>query len=222
MFGLGPAGDINTVDATKKSDTENTGMEQVETVGKAIADAVLRAVPDANKPVPNLKIVSRVIYLPLQDYTEEELQWSGEKKASPYPERAFMEARRRLKISVWGVQPPLEQLRLHEAVPPTVSGEPWLLPVEIHVFQLDSQTAIVTMPGELFTQFGIDLKKRSPYANTMLIELANADIAYIPTEQGFKEGDYEALNSRLVPGSGEKMVDVAVEILTELKESLIN
>ena len=222
VFGLGPAGDINTVDASGKSEKGNDEREQVEIVAGEIAEAVKRAVPATNKSVPNLKIISRVIYLPLQDYTEEELLWSKEGKESPYPERAFLESRRRLKLSIWGVQPPLEQLRLHEAVPPTVTGEPWLLPVEIHVFQLDSQTAIVTMPGELFTQFGIALKKRSPYANTMLIELANADIAYIPTEQGFKEGDYEALNSRLVPGSGEKMVDIAVEMLTELRESLTN
>ncbi|MDD4756085.1 MAG: hypothetical protein PHG29_08390, partial [Prolixibacteraceae bacterium] len=112
---------------------------------------------------------------------------------------------------------PLEKLRMYEAVAPAVSGEPWRLPIEIHVFKIDSQTAIVTMPGELFTEFGIDIKKRSPFANTMLIELANIDIAYIPTIKGFQEGDYEAINSRLVPGSGEKMVEEALEILEELK-----
>jgi hypothetical protein len=111
-------------------------------------------------------------------------------------------------------------MRKNEAVPPSVSGEPWRLPVEIHVFRLDSRTAVVTMPGELFVEFGIDLKKRSPFSNTMLIELANADIAYIPTAQAFKEGGYETINSRLAPGSGEEMINVALEMLSELKKTV--
>ncbi len=138
-------------------------------------------------------------------------------KNSLYPEQAFLSLRRKLKISIWGVQPPLEQLRIHEAVPPSVSGEPWHLPVEIHAFRLDTQTAIVTMPGELFTEFGIDLKKRSPFPNTILIELADADIAYIPTVQAFKEGSYETINSRLMPGGGEEMINQAVKILEDLR-----
>ncbi len=74
------------------------------------------------------------------------------------------------------------------------------------------------LPGELFTEFGFDLKKRSPFANTMLIELANADIAYVPTQQAFKEGGYEPINSRLAPESGEQMINIAIEMLTELKK----
>lgn len=220
IFGLGPCGDVNTVDVTKKSEASTGEMEYVEFVGNKLADAINSALPQAKKRKPDLKISSKTIHLPLQDYTEEELKWSKESDEALYPERAFMEKRRKLKLSVWGVQPPLEFMRKYEAIPPVVSGEPWRLPVEIHVFQLDSETAFVTVPGELFTQFGIDLKERSPYANTMLIELANADIAYLPTIKGFIEGDYEALNSRLVPGSGEKMIDVAIEMLTELKNKL--
>ena len=200
---------------------DNPGRDpsDAEKIGFRLARAVKDALPDAKRTVPSLAVVSRTIYLPIQDYTEEELQWSKEGTEPLYPERSFMEMRRRLKLSVWGVQPPLEQLRQKEAVPPSFAGEPWRLPVEIHAFRLDSRTAIVTLPGEIFVEFGIDLKKRSPFANTMLIELANADIAYVPTEEAFREGDYEALNSRLVPGSGEKMIDVAVQMLTELKNS---
>lgn len=215
VFGLGACGNVNTVDLNNDAEDPNI---KVEKFGNNLADAVETALPNAKEGIPSLEIVSKTIYLPLQDYTKEELRWSKEDTIPLYPERAFLTKRRRLKISEWGVQPPLEQLRLHEAIPPTASGEPWYLPVEIHVFKLDSKTAIVTMPGELFTEFGIDLKKRSPFSNTMLIELANADIAYIPTLQGFKEGGYEAINSRLAPGSGEKMIDSAVELLKILKQ----
>jgi hypothetical protein len=218
VFGNGPCGNINHVDAMhgKPADMKVTFTEEI---GTEIAGAVNEALPQAVKNKPDLAIASGTIYLPLQDYTDAELQWSKEGEMPLYNEREFLERRRKLKISVWEVQPPLEQMRKFEAVPPSVSGDPWRLPVEIHVFRLDKNTAIVTMPGELFSEFGIDLKKRSPFANTMLIELANADIAYVPVKQAFMQGDYETVNSRLAPGSGEKMIDTAVEMLNGLKNS---
>ncbi|MFA7174612.1 MAG: neutral/alkaline non-lysosomal ceramidase N-terminal domain-containing protein [Kiritimatiellia bacterium] len=215
VFGLGACGNVSTVNVSGPN--ENADIK-VKRVGYALADAVNAAIPKETNGVPSLEIVSKILYLPIQDYTAEELDWSKEEKQH-YNERPFLSHRRRLKISIWGVQPPLEKLRMYEAVAPAVSGEPWRIPVEIHVFKLDQKTAIVTMPCELFTEFGIDLKKRSPFPNTMLIELANADIAYLPTIQGFKEGDYEAINSRLISGSGEKMVDTAIEILKVLKNN---
>lgn len=216
VFGLGPCGNVSTVDVNASGKEIEGEPEKVKRIGFRLADIVNEALPQGEKSTPDLGILSRTVYLPMQGYTEEELKWSKEGIEPLYMERAFMETRRRFKISVWGVQPPLELLRKNEAVPPSVSGDPWRLPVEIHAFRLDSRTAVVTMPCELFVEFGIDLKKRSPFFNTMLIELANADIAYLPTEQAFKEGDYEALNSRLVPGSGEEMVNIALEMLQEL------
>ena len=217
IFGLGPCGNVNTVNVN--GPVENDADIKVKEFGYTLADAVNTALPKEVNGDPSLEIVSKILYLPIQDYTEEELEWSREVGEQLYNERSFLNHRRRLKISIWGVQPPLEKVRMYEAVAPAVSGEPWLIPVEIHVFKLDQKTAIVTMPSELFTEFGIDIKKRSPFANTMLIELANADIAYLPTIQGFKEGDYEAINSRLIPGSGEKMIDSAIEILKQLKNN---
>ncbi len=215
VFGLGACGNINTVDFLGTLPADDS-LPRVERVANDLAEAIKIALPDAGKGSPDLGIISRTIYLPLQDYTEEELKWSKEDKEPLYPERDFLQIRRKLKISVWGVQPPLELLREYEAVPPSVSGDPWRLPVEIHAFKLDHETAIVTMPGELFVEFAFDLKQRSPFSNTMLIELANADIAYVPTKQAFREGDYEPINSRLAPGSGEKMIDEAVKILNDL------
>jgi neutral ceramidase len=111
----------------------------------------------------------------------------------------------------------IEQMRQREAVQPSVSGDPWRLPIEIHAFCLNEQTAIVTMPGEIFVELGLDLKKRSPFANTFVIEMANCNIYYVPTLRGFAQGDYEAMNSRLTPGSGERMVEEALQMLNEAR-----
>lgn len=92
-----------------------------------------------------------------------------------------------------------------------------MLPVEIQVFRLDEQTAIITMPGGFFAELGIDLKKRSPFANTIFIEQANAVTGYIPPRRAFAEGQYEVIDTRLAPGSGEKMVEEALQMLNNIK-----
>lgn len=209
VFGTGPCGDINHIDVSQP-----VGGKQVvtEKIGQELAEAINRALPAGQQRDAHLRIASKILYLPLQDFTDSERQWAHQDTSRLYPGRTFLNDMRRRKVLS------LEQLRQREAVPPVVSGKPWLLPVEIQVFQLDAQTAIVTLPGEVFAELGLDLKKRSPFANTMVIELTNADIRYVPTQRAFAEGDYEPMNSRLVPGSGEKMVEEALLMLEGLTQ----
>ena len=92
------------------------------------------------------------------------------------------------------------------------------IPVEVQAFRLSDDTAIVALPGELFVELGLAIKKASPFATTLVIELANdRKICYVPTSKAFVEGDYEVVNSRLAPGGGELMAETAVRLLQELK-----
>lgn len=209
VFGVGPCGDINHIDVSKPADAAGK-QQDAKRIGLALAKAVQQALPASQQELPQLRIASKVLYLPLQNYTEAELQWARQDTSRLYPGRPFINEMRRRKILS------LAQLRQREAIPPTVSGQAWLLPVEIQAFQLDAGTAIVTLPGEVFAELGLELKKRSPFANTLVIELANADIRYVPTRQAFAEGDYEPVNSRLAPGTGEEIVDQAIALLQAL------
>jgi neutral ceramidase len=79
--------------------------------------------------------------------------------------------------------------------------------------------AIAGTPGETFAQLGLDVKQRSPYAVTAAAELCNDTTGYIPTLEAFGQGGYETFRSRwarVVPGSGEKLADELVEMLTEV------
>ena len=64
---------------------------------------------------------------------------------------------------------------------------------------------------------GPAIKRASPFATTLVIELCNDAPGYVPTRKAFAEGSYETVNSRIAPGGGEMMVDLAVRLLTELK-----
>lgn len=228
IFGTGPCGNLNHVDV--KGGERLTTRDIGETLGAAIrANLDNRSEQDAT-----LGAMSRTVFWPMQDFTEDELAWARNYQAGGlYAERAFLQRRRALKILSLnaarknkGIEPgPTGASRafhdIHQpAIPPGASGEPWILPVEVHAFRISADTAIVTMPGELFVELGLDLKERSPFRHTLVIELANAHIAYVPTEEGFRHGDYEAVNSRLAPGGGEAMVDAAVEMLNALHKQV--
>jgi len=94
-------------------------------------------------------------------------------------------------------------------------GEP--VNAEIQVIALGDQCAIVGLPGEIFTELGMYIKSRSPYHNTMVVELANGCVGYVPDGKAYIEGNYEPVSARCGAGSGEILVEKAIQLLYELK-----
>jgi len=90
------------------------------------------------------------------------------------------------------------------------------LPLEVQVFRLSKDVALVGLPGEVFVDLGLAIKKASPFATTLVVELCQDAPGYIPTTKAFKEGSYETVNSRVAPGGGEMMAEAAVRLLKEL------
>jgi len=79
--------------------------------------------------------------------------------------------------------------------------------------------AASTFTGEMFCQFGIDLKYASPFETTAFIELANGYGGYIATRYSYALGGYEtwlARSSFGAAGSGEEMVAIAARQLHDL------
>jgi neutral ceramidase len=79
--------------------------------------------------------------------------------------------------------------------------------------------AIVGVPAEYFTQLGLDIKNRSPFRHTIIAELANDWIGYLPNLEGHKLGGYQVwtgYHSYAEPGTGERMADETVAMLKEL------
>jgi neutral ceramidase len=87
---------------------------------------------------------------------------------------------------------------------------------EVQVISLGADLAWVGLPGELFVELGLALKKRSPFPHTLVVSLANGNPGYIPDRRSYAEGNYEPESSRVVPGSGEALVDAAARLLGEL------
>lgn len=79
------------------------------------------------------------------------------------------------------------------------------------------ELGIATFPGEAFVEMGIEVKQKSPFKPTFLIELANSYLGYIPTD---RDGGYEtwrAKSSFLEVEAAPKLVAAALSGLQKLR-----
>ena len=89
-------------------------------------------------------------------------------------------------------------------------------PLEISLYRL-GELVIVTNPAELFVEYQLDVKRGSPFPNTMVVELANGYCGYIPTGAAMRNGGYEtrlAFSSFLAPEAGALWVENVVNMLS--------
>ena len=80
-------------------------------------------------------------------------------------------------------------------------------------------TGFASLPGELFVEWELKIKKESPFPYTYPVELGGDYLGYLITEQAWQQGGYESLiarSARPSPGAVEKMVDRAIEMLKHL------
>ncbi|HOW69842.1 MAG TPA: hypothetical protein PKY77_04505 [Phycisphaerae bacterium] len=197
LFGVGCCGDINHIDVTT-ADRRNA-----EAIGTILAKMVQAEIPRL-RPLgqPQLAARSATVDVPLQRTTPEQVAKAKRVVAEAEAgQTAFMELVEATKIL---------DLQTHKG--PT-------LPLEVQVLRIGAELAVVTLPGEVFVELGLAIKRASPFKTTLVIELANEYPAYIPTRKAFAEGSYETVNSRILPGGGEMLVDAAVKLLKELAPS---
>lgn len=195
LFANGCCGDINH---TNYIDGKTLSTAQL---GRRLAESVTAAWPEL-KPLslrpPRVK--SEMVALQRRVYSPQQVA-----AAQDIADRMFKE-----KFST---------TRMAEAVSILDStarkDEP--LVVEVQVITFSDEVAVVSMPGEMFVQLGLDLKKRSPFKQTFIAELANGSIGYIPTQTAYRQGNYEVVSARGEAGSGEKLIETALRLLNEVK-----
>lgn len=71
------------------------------------------------------------------------------------------------------------------------------------------------MPGEIFDELGKAIKVASPYPYTIIAELTNGSIGYVPDLKAYPEGAYEVVSTRCAPGGGELLADAATHLLID-------
>lgn len=193
LFGAGTCGDINYVDPHAQA------VRSHEEIGALLAATAVAARPKLSDVAgPRLGLRRSVTELPLRKCAEEEIERSRRDLA---PESKAPFYARVLARSL---------LQIHGATKPTY-------PIEIQAMSVSKEVALVFLPGEVFVELGLEIRKRSPFRTTLVIELANDSVpAYIPTRKACAQAGYEVFSSLLAPGSGEIMVEEALRLLAEL------
>jgi len=81
--------------------------------------------------------------------------------------------------------------------------------------------AVCAFPFETFAEIGLDLKKRSPFPQTMVIGLANGRYGYLPTPEQHRLGGYESwLGTNVVQEDASVILSRnLLEMLAELQRS---
>lgn len=193
LFGNGTCGDINHIDVTKRErlTTETIGT----TLGRTVVEGLKQAKAVAE---PRLAVRREIIDAPVQQFTPSEIE----------------QAKRDMDKIGTAEMSFLDQVKAYKIVDVQSRGES--VPLEVQVIRISDEVAVVGLPGEVFADLGLAIKKASPFPITLVIELCQDDPAYIPTEKAFAEGSYETVNSRIEPGSGERMIEAAIRLLKEL------
>jgi neutral ceramidase len=203
VFLNGACGDVTQVDNLSMRESE-FGEKWARRVGQKVGAEALKVIAEA-EPAELLPLDARQTWLTIKtrDVSEERFQRALSLVTSDAPhDHEWWYAR--------------DEILLHE----NNKWEPSVR-AEIQAIQI-GPAAYVSNPAEYFCQFGLNIKARSKFPYTWVVELANGCIGYVPTEEamGPRGGGYEprlAMSSKLVPEAGQMIEDASVELLNSLR-----
>jgi neutral ceramidase len=204
MLSNGASGDINNIPFTVLRPPREP-FEQIRIVAQKAADAAWLA---------HRKIERHVQDVPLA-MLEREIRLEFRK---PSPEQ--VEAAR----AVLDLKAPedLEKLpRLAQNYARNTLGaldRPESIAVKVQALRI-GDTAVCGLPFEVFVEIGLEIKKRSPFQNTVVVGLANGRHGYLPTPAHHELGGYETwLGTNVVQkDASERLTAALLEMLGELR-----
>lgn len=202
LFAEGTAGDINHIDVSNPDQLR--GRPEVERIGQALSGTVLNELSNA-KPLKSIElaVVTRTEQAPFQPVSEARYS------------KAVSQLRNQRRHSFLTGVAAWRDCHRWRYTNKYSSGKK---PLEVQAVRLNADTAIVTLPHEVFVEIGLAIKATSPFRNTIVISLAGDIDYYIPTRRAFEEGSYEVTTCPLDPGCGEVLLDTARSALNELKQ----
>jgi hypothetical protein len=201
LYATGCCGDINHVDISH--DRPQKGFTESARIGSILAASVLRTLNDLQQVSDTkLRVRSKMVRLEAypataDDFTKaaEMIEKNRDPNFSPkFGTQQLAKAYRDIDIQDRDRAP-------YEA--------------EVQVITLGRDVAFVSLPGEIFVELGMTIRRASPFVCTGIAELANGSIGYIPNRVAYPQGAYEVLSTRVAAGSGEALVDTALDLLRE-------
>jgi neutral ceramidase len=216
IFGNGCCGDINHIDPSRPE------RNRTDLIGRSLAETIKAAVTTL-RPLarPNLRVRRMTVRLPLPeisaaDVKRSELLLKAARAGQKVDFFDHVMAYKTVMLDGMRNQPPYSHPEdyLKFGLSHSLAGSGDSIPVEIHAICLGRDVAIICLPGEVFVDLGLAIKRGSPFRTTLVVELSNCvETLYIPTRAAYAGGGYEVTNSAVQPGSGEMLVEGALRLL---------
>ena len=199
-------GDMNDTEISFDNEMKSPGMARF--VGRALAGTVLQVYDKVcYVDVDDIDIRKKTVVVPSNMPKPEELplakqywQWHLDGRDDLIPYKAMQ-----LTTAV------AEAMRMvmHEHGPETYDVN--LTAVKI------GPVAMLGMPGEPFTDIGVEIKKAEGWDLVLPCCLVNGSIRYFPMQSAFDEGGYEARSCFFKAGVAERIIEGAKQMLDEMK-----
>ena len=202
----GCCGDVNNIDITRPRPDMPYPTFQAERVANVLAGAAYSAWQGLRAydydPDPALGTTTEMITFHRRQPTEQELEQARRLAAQPKPADDSPD------LVPWVYAHELQY----------VAAEPLERETPIMAWRV-GELGAVGLPGEMFVQYGLQIKQGSPFKHTMTIELANDYLGYFPTDLAMSEGSYEltlARSAKAAAGSEGQVVAAALRALGRL------
>lgn len=203
------------------------GIDRREEIARRVSATVTEVLPAVQKDARGsllLQHIVKTIELPRRLISEAEINLvradlaqleAQPPSSSPDPARQLADNCRRA-VSLMRCRLALRRYERQQSSP--------TLPVDLHVVRL-GEIAWVSCPYELFLDYGIRIKARSPALQTFLIQLAATDHPqlgwdgfYLPTERAERGESYSAniYCNAISPAGGQVFVEEALRALAGL------
>jgi len=216
LYFNGAEGDISI---GHKSDLSAVGIvapyrnfDTARNLGEKLAHAVLENMPRMAEEVGVLSVASTYADLPLKRYPSiSEMRAARLSAAQEVVDAALLPLEEQVPARQRSLFARIEEYyALLNA--DAYANEPCVLPVEVAAIRL-GDTALVTLPGEIFVAVALGIREASPLPKTMFIGLANDYIGYLPSEGAESAVGYEVVASRVTGEAWRTLQQSARQVL---------
>ena len=223
----GASGNLWAHDLTRQTPRFASGREHAQQMAQALADKACEALA-TGRYLDDVTVRTRrvLLQIPQRRPTREQVElarWYLEQAPPDVDQKEFTRRMYGHDYTFYNNDPAVQSWFAREAIgmwewQRRMGTREARESVEIQAIAI-GDAAFVGYPVELFCEFGLSTKERSPFADTFVVTLANGWHGYVPTQEAFAHGGYEprlGYQSRLVPEAGDYMRDAAVKLLCGL------
>lgn len=215
---IGAAGDLAPRDLMRnKAHGKLEGDEELRAAAQSLVRAMEAGLETTGRTIdtnPVFKHQVRTVSLPMRRIEKDEAekaasQWEAFRLVYDSQENplAYFESlgfSRQLEIfSYWAVQNHYHRLRQHA-----------FFQMELHVLRI-GDSALVTNPFELYTEYGLQIKARSAAKQTFVSQLTCGSSGYLPTASAIASGGYgtQLLSGAVGDEGGRQLVEHTLEAI---------